>query len=220
MYGPFDFVSKTPLASLGTKALVYNDPAVRASWAPHATDGYYVGPASNHYRCLRFYIPTTRCFRFVDTWRLYPSHRQVPVMSENDERLLAANAFLQRLGGLVPTSAQDKIKHLEAIQRLTAIMPGQPDIPSPQTMPHLRGWQLSHSEGGDYSTTESGDNVQHHCGAQHSTSTPLVFTNASPGPPTPSKSYLMMMTMMTQSSTATAAQFLQPFLFTWWNINL
>ncbi len=38
VYGAFDF-SKTPLAPLG----------IRASWAPHATDGYYVGPAPNQY---------------------------------------------------------------------------------------------------------------------------------------------------------------------------
>ena len=46
VYNSFDF-NKTPLAPLGTKALNYDDPAARASWAPH-----YVGPASNHYHCL------------------------------------------------------------------------------------------------------------------------------------------------------------------------
>jgi hypothetical protein len=48
LYGPFNF-NKTPLAPLGTKALVYNNPTTCASWAPHATDGFYVGPAINHY---------------------------------------------------------------------------------------------------------------------------------------------------------------------------
>jgi hypothetical protein len=66
-YGPFDF-NKTPLAPLGTKALVYNDPTSRTSWAPHATNGFYVGPATNHYHCLRFYIPATRRFCFSNTW--------------------------------------------------------------------------------------------------------------------------------------------------------
>ena len=51
LYSPFDF-SKTPLALLGTKALIYEDPATRASWVPHATDGFYVGPASDNYHCL------------------------------------------------------------------------------------------------------------------------------------------------------------------------
>ncbi len=48
VYGAFDF-NKRPLAPLGTKALMYDDPTSRASWAPHATDGYYIGPAPNHY---------------------------------------------------------------------------------------------------------------------------------------------------------------------------
>jgi hypothetical protein len=56
LYGPFDF-NKMPLAPLGTKALVYDIPATRTSWAPHATDGFYVGPATDHYRCLHLYIP-------------------------------------------------------------------------------------------------------------------------------------------------------------------
>ncbi len=58
VYSSFDF-TKTPLALLGTKALIYDNPASRAYGAPRVTNGFYVGPASNHYRCLRFYIPST-----------------------------------------------------------------------------------------------------------------------------------------------------------------
>ncbi len=61
IYSPVDF-NKTPLTPLGTKALIYDDPDSRASWAPHATDGYYIGRAVDHYQCLRFYIPATQCF--------------------------------------------------------------------------------------------------------------------------------------------------------------
>jgi hypothetical protein len=46
LYSPFDF-NKTPLAPLGTKALVYNNPDTQTSWAPHATDGFYVGPVTD-----------------------------------------------------------------------------------------------------------------------------------------------------------------------------
>ncbi len=71
--------TKMPLALLSTKALIYNDPATCASWAPQATDGFYVGPAIDHYRLLRFYIPATRRFCFSDTWRQYLSHCRVPI---------------------------------------------------------------------------------------------------------------------------------------------
>jgi hypothetical protein len=133
VYGAFDF-NKTPLAPLGTKALVYDGPESRASWAPHATDGYYVGPAPNHYRCLRFYIPNTRRFRFSDTWRLYPTHCQIPIASQHDLSILAATDLLKAFGGMIPTSAADKAKHVSVVQQLTKILTNQPttrtDVPS------------------------------------------------------------------------------------------
>jgi hypothetical protein len=121
IYGPFDF-NKIPLAPLGTKALIYNDPDSRASWAPHATDGYYIGPAVDHYRCLRFYIPATRRFWFADTWHLYPTHYQIPVSSQHDLSIAAAEDLLASLGGTVPVSTNEKIKYIRAIQQLTATM--------------------------------------------------------------------------------------------------
>ncbi len=71
--GKFDY-NKSPLAPLGTKGSVYEDPAVRASWAPHGTDAYYVGPALKHSQYLRFYMPGTRRYCVADTWQLYPRH--------------------------------------------------------------------------------------------------------------------------------------------------
>jgi hypothetical protein len=52
--------NKIPLATLGTKGLVYNDPVTRASWTPHSTNAYYVGSELKHYLCPRFYMPGTR----------------------------------------------------------------------------------------------------------------------------------------------------------------
>jgi hypothetical protein len=114
VYGAFNF-NKTPLASLGTKALIYDGPTSQASWVPHATDGYYVGPAPNHYRCLQFYIPATWRFCFSNTWRLYPTHCQIPIASQHDLSILAATDLLMVLGGILPTSATAKAKHVNAI---------------------------------------------------------------------------------------------------------
>ena len=136
VYGAFDF-NKTPLAPLGTKALVFDGPSTRASWAPHATDGFYVGPARGHYRCLRFYIPATRRFRISDTWRLYPLHCQVPVISQHDLTLDAAATVLRRLGKTIPDTAAAKLQHIRAIRDLTAIMAGS-TTSSPPTAPPPR----------------------------------------------------------------------------------
>jgi len=137
VYGSFDF-NKTPLAPLGTRALIYDGPASRASWAPHATDGYYMGPASNHYRCLQFYIPAMRHFCFSDTWHLYPAHSQVPVTSQHDLSTSMAAELIKALGAAVPTTTMEKIKHIKAIQDLTAILAGRqsPECPEVRTGTH------------------------------------------------------------------------------------
>ena len=50
LFGNFDF-NKTPLAVPGTKVLVHETPSQRRTFAPHGVEGYYVGPALEHYRC-------------------------------------------------------------------------------------------------------------------------------------------------------------------------
>ena len=137
VYGTFDF-NKTPLAPLGTKALIYDDPVSRVSWVPHATDGFYVGPASDHYRCLRFYIPATRRFCFSNTWRLYPIHSQVPMSPQHDLSIVAAINLLQAFGTTVPTSATAKRKYIQTIQDLMVIMTGQQATQLPNDLPDTR----------------------------------------------------------------------------------
>ena len=44
----FDY-KKTPLAPLGKKAIVYDDPKNRTTWGVHGSDGWYVGPAMQHF---------------------------------------------------------------------------------------------------------------------------------------------------------------------------
>jgi hypothetical protein len=48
--GPFDF-NKTPLAPIGCRVLIHAKPGVRRSWDFRAKQGFYVGPALDHYRC-------------------------------------------------------------------------------------------------------------------------------------------------------------------------
>ncbi len=134
VYGAFDF-NKMPLAPLGTKALVYDHPTTRASWAPHATDGFYVGLAIDHHRCLHFYIPATQQCCFSDTWRLYPTHCQLPVTLDQDKTILNATNLITQLGQTVPTTTSNKLKHLNAICQLTAIMAGPPNSPATITPP-------------------------------------------------------------------------------------
>jgi len=119
--GKFDY-NKTPLAPLGTKVLVYEDPAVCASWAPHGTDVYYVGPAPKHYRCMRFYMPGTQRYHVTDTWRHYPTHCATPTISDTEQTIIQATDTLTALGGTVPSTTSESIARSHAIQQLRNIL--------------------------------------------------------------------------------------------------
>ena len=64
--GPFDF-NRTPLAPPGTKIILHEKPKQRQTWAPHGLEGWYLGPAMDHYRCYHVYVPSTRSTCIVDT---------------------------------------------------------------------------------------------------------------------------------------------------------
>ena len=78
IWGNFDF-NKTPIAPLGTKLLVHIKPEVRESWAPRATNAYYIGPALRHYRCYRVWITETNAERVSDTIAWFPHYTNLPI---------------------------------------------------------------------------------------------------------------------------------------------
>eukprot|EP00560_Eucampia_antarctica_P004750 CAMPEP_0197840406 /NCGR_PEP_ID=MMETSP1437-20131217/45590_1 /TAXON_ID=49252 ORGANISM="Eucampia antarctica, Strain CCMP1452" /NCGR_SAMPLE_ID=MMETSP1437 /ASSEMBLY_ACC=CAM_ASM_001096 /LENGTH=170 /DNA_ID=CAMNT_0043450015 /DNA_START=812 /DNA_END=1324 /DNA_ORIENTATION=+ len=68
----FDF-NKTPLAPPGTKVLLHENTQNRGSWSPHGTEGWYIGPSLEHYRCVKSFIPNTYSKRDCDTVEFFPS---------------------------------------------------------------------------------------------------------------------------------------------------
>ena len=58
LFGNHNF-NKVPLLPPGTKIVQHAKPDNRKSWAFHGDQGWYVGPAPDHYRCIRTYIPKT-----------------------------------------------------------------------------------------------------------------------------------------------------------------
>ena len=71
LFGLFDF-NKTPMAPPGTRVLVHDKPDQRKSWDPRGTDGWYIGPAMEHYRCVLCFMPKTRTVRVSDTVVFFP----------------------------------------------------------------------------------------------------------------------------------------------------
>ena len=82
MYGrPYDFLAH-PIAPPGIKIQVHEKPEQRASWGVHCVDGFYLGPALDHYRSWRTYIPQTRSKRVSDTIAWFPARVRMPGTSK------------------------------------------------------------------------------------------------------------------------------------------
>eukprot|EP01034_Spumella_vulgaris_P038071 gene38071-46978_t len=71
LHGHYDFNSH-PIAPPGMRIVTHDKPSDRASWAPHGTEGFYVGPAFQHYRCFRV-ITKEQAERITDTLAWHPS---------------------------------------------------------------------------------------------------------------------------------------------------
>ena len=83
VFGNHDF-NRVPLAPPGTKIVLHSKPSHRKSWAFHGEEGYYIGPAQDHYRCVKCYIPKTRKERISDTVSFIPKVIPIPQANIND----------------------------------------------------------------------------------------------------------------------------------------
>jgi hypothetical protein len=64
---------------------MHKKPSQRGSWAPHGVDGFYLGPALQHYRCYRGWVVKTQCGeRVVDTVAWHPQTIVMPGASEKE----------------------------------------------------------------------------------------------------------------------------------------
>ena len=83
MFGNFDF-NRTPLAPPGTKSMIHSKPIQRATWDPNGKLGWYIGPSLQNYRCMRFYLPSTRAEVDTDTVTFIPHVIAIPEMNLED----------------------------------------------------------------------------------------------------------------------------------------
>jgi hypothetical protein len=119
IYGLFDF-NKTPLAPPGIRVLVHEKPANRGTWSPHATPGWYIGPAMHHYRCFRIWITETSAERVADTLSWFPTKVLMPTASSTDSVIAAARDLIHALQNPSPASALAP-NHHAALQQLISI---------------------------------------------------------------------------------------------------
>lgn len=71
MNGVFNY-NRTPLAPLGIKVLVHEMPTYRGTWEEHAKEGWYIGPAKEHYQCYKILMKKTKGIRILPKVKIYP----------------------------------------------------------------------------------------------------------------------------------------------------
>jgi hypothetical protein len=131
LFGNFDF-NRTPLAPPGVKILAHVKPSDRKSWAPHAVEGWYVGPAMESYRCFKVWIAESRSTRICDTVSWFPHHLGMPLASNADliRASLADIAQAVKQPAAPASLAPLFPNQVEALAQLTELFGPEP---SPQT---------------------------------------------------------------------------------------
>jgi hypothetical protein len=111
------------MAPSGTRVIAHEKPQQRASWDPHGVDGWYLGPAPDHYLCYRVHINKTKADRIVDTVEFFPANVAMPRTASKDLANIASLELTHALLHPAPAAPFSIIggAQLEALRQLTAI---------------------------------------------------------------------------------------------------
>jgi hypothetical protein len=125
IYGQYDF-NRAPMAPPGTRIIAHETPSRRKTWAPHGQDGWYIGPALEHYRCYTVYINKTRGKSVVETVDFFSETFKLPFPSTQYLATKAATEFTHALLHPQPVGPFCKVgdEQTLALKRLADIFEG------------------------------------------------------------------------------------------------
>ena len=113
VYGQRYDWNKHPMTPPGTRAVVYEAPARRTSWGTRGVDGWYCGPAFDHYRNMRFYNPETKAYQTSASYDLFPQHCQLPTLSDQQHNKEVAKEWIESVQRLKNKPKKAAIKDLK-----------------------------------------------------------------------------------------------------------
>ena len=96
VHGNFDY-NATPMAPPGTKVIVHDKPGNRGSWDLHGSDGWYIGPSMQHYRCVKCFMSSTKSIRNADTVAFFPETIPLPTTTLEDHLRQATTDIIRIL---------------------------------------------------------------------------------------------------------------------------
>jgi hypothetical protein len=115
--GPFDF-NKTPLGSVGCRALIHAKPATRQSWDFCAKPGFYIVPAPDSYRCFKLVKANTKSQVISDTIKICHLYLSIPVPSTKDKIIHSLQVIAGTIQGAPPPTSVSQLKAFTALQEI------------------------------------------------------------------------------------------------------
>ena len=85
--------NKVPFGPPGIRSKIFNPPETRGSFGPRALDGWYIGPAWDHYQSMNFQIPSTGGYRTAAQYHIYPNHVKSPKETPMDRAVRIAGSL-------------------------------------------------------------------------------------------------------------------------------
>jgi hypothetical protein len=125
IFGQYDF-NRAPMAPPGTRIIAHETPNRRRNWVPHGLNGWYLGPALEHYRCYTVYIPKTRGNIIVETVDFFPEKFTLPFPTPQYQATEAATELTRALLHPQPSGPFCQVGDAQtlALKRLAAIFEG------------------------------------------------------------------------------------------------
>jgi hypothetical protein len=135
LMGTFGY-NRTPMAPPGTKIVVHEKPIQRRTWDPHGVDGWYIGPATERYRCYRVFINKTHSERITDTVKFFPQEIEMPYPTPTEIAVEATKTLIRTLQNPIPSTpfAHLPFDRTTAIRTIADIF--QP-YSTPGIIPHI-----------------------------------------------------------------------------------
>jgi len=115
--GPFDF-NKTPLAPMGCRVLILAKSRTCRSWDYRAKQGFYLGPALDHYRCYELVKSDTKQKVISDTVQFRHAYLQIPAVSAEDKILNGLQVMVGSMQNAPPPTSLSQIVAIDALQAL------------------------------------------------------------------------------------------------------
>ena len=114
LFGAFNF-DATPLGPGGCSVHIHNKAMTRRSWDYRSHNGFYVGPALQHYRCYRVLNKESRAVAITDAVKFRHHYLPTPDLTAEDKIIDALQQL--RLANRMPTAQLQAIYQLRDIFR-------------------------------------------------------------------------------------------------------